>query len=282
MKLGLNTLLFTAGFEESHLPLLDKVKQWGFDGIEIARFSFDGFPARAIGQRIRDAGLECTFCSALTGDLSLISEDAPVRRRASDFIRQGIETAAGIGSPVFVGPYCAPVGLLVGRRPNGDEWKRAVEELRALAPHFEACKVVLANEPLNRFETYFLTTAADAVRLCDEVGSPWHGVLFDTFHANIEEKSAGAALRALGPRVKHVHTCENDRGAPGSGNVAWAEVFAGVQAIGYDGWMVIESFGSNIPEIAAAACIWRDVAASAEALSTEGLAFLRKNTQAAN
>jgi D-psicose/D-tagatose/L-ribulose 3-epimerase len=282
MKLGLNTLLFTAGFDESHLPLLDKVKQWGFDGIEIARFSFDGFPARSIGQKVRDAGLECTFCSALTGDLSLISEDAPVRRRASDFIRQGIETAAEIGSPVFVGPFCAPVGLLVGRRPNGDEWKRAVEELRALAPHFEDCKVVLANEPLNRFETYFLTTAADAVRLCDEVGSPWHGVLFDTFHANIEEKSAGAALRALGPRVKHVHTCENDRGAPGSGNVAWAEVFAGVKAIGYDGWMVIESFGSNIPEIAAAACIWRDVAASAEALSTEGLAFLRKNTQAVN
>jgi len=89
-------------------------------------------------------------------------------------------------------------------------------------------------------------------------------------------------LRALGPRVKHVHACENDRGAPGSGNVAWAEVFAGVKATGYDGWMVIESFGSNIPEIAAAACIWRDVAASAEALSTEGLAFLRKNLQASN
>ena len=196
MKLGLNTLLFTAGFDESHLPLLDKVKQWGFDGIEIARFSFDGFPAREIGQKVRDAGLECTFCSALTGDLSLISEDASVRRRASDFIRQGVETAAEIGSPVFVGPYCAPVGLLVGRRKNEDEWKRAVEELRALAPHFEACKVALANEPLNRFETYFLNTAAEAVRLCDEIGSPWHGVLFDTFHANIEEKNGGDALRS--------------------------------------------------------------------------------------
>ncbi|MBA3975406.1 MAG: sugar phosphate isomerase/epimerase [Candidatus Solibacter sp.] len=282
MKLGLNTLLFTAGFDESHLPLLDKVKQWGFDGIEIARFSFDGFPARAIGQKVRDAGLECTFCSALTGDLSLISEDASVRRRASDFIRQGVETAAEIGSPVFVGPYCAPVGLLVGRRKNEDEWKRAVEELRALASHFEACKVALANEPLNRFETYFLNTAAEAVKLCDEVGSPWHGILFDTFHANIEEKNGGDALRSLGSRVKHIHACENDRGAPGTGNVGWADVFAAAKETGFDGWMVIESFGSNIPEIAAAACIWRDVAASPEALATEGLAFLKKNTQAIN
>lgn len=277
MKLGLNTLLFTAGFDESHLPLLDKVKQWGFDGIEIARFSFDGFPARSIGQKVRDAGLECTFCSALTGDLSLISEDASVRRRASDFIRQGVETAAEIGSTVFVGPFCSPVGQLVGRRKSEDEWKRAVDELRALAPHFEACQVALANEPLNRFETYFLNTAAEAVRLCDEVGSPWHGILFDTFHANIEEKNAGDALRALGSRVKHIHTCENDRGAPGSGNVGWTDVFAAVRDTGYDGWMVIESFGSNIPEIAAAACIWRDLAASPEALVTEGLAFLRRN-----
>jgi D-psicose/D-tagatose/L-ribulose 3-epimerase len=282
MKLGLNTLLFTAGFDESHLPLLDKVRKWGFDGIEIARFAFDGFPARSIGQAVRDAGLECTFCSALTGDLSLISEDASVRRRASDFIRQGVETAAEIGSPVFVGPYCAPVGLLVGRRPNGDEWKRAVEELRSLAPHFEACRVVLCNEPLNRFETYFLNTAAAAAKLCEEVGSPWHGVLYDTFHANIEEKSQGAALRTLGTNVKHVHSCENDRGAPGTGNVGWTEVFPALREIGYDGWVVIESFGSNIPEIAAAACIWRDVAPSAEALATEGLAFLKRNLTAAN
>jgi D-psicose/D-tagatose/L-ribulose 3-epimerase len=280
MKLGLNTLLFTAGFDESHLPLLDRVKQWGFDGIEIARFSFDGFPARSIGQKIRDAGLECTFCSAMNGELSFISEDASVRRKTADWLRQGVETAAEIGSPVIAGPFCAPVGLLVGRRRNQDEWHRAVDELRALAPHFEACKVVVANEPLNRFETYFLNTDADAVRLCEEVGSPWHGVLFDTFHANIEEKNAGDALRSLGSHVRHIHTCENDRGAPGSGNVAWADFFAAVKDVGYNDWMVIESFGSNIPEIAAAACIWRDVAASAEALSTEGLAFLRANTSA--
>lgn len=277
MKFGLNTLLFTAGFDETNLGLLDQVKRWGFDGIEIARFSFDGFPAERIGRAVTDAGLECTFCSALTGDLSLISEDAGVRKRASDFIKQGVETAARLGAKVFVGPFCAPVGLLVGRRPNQDEWARAVNELTALAPHFESHKVEVANEPLNRFETYFLNTSEDAAKLCAEVGSPWHGVLYDTFHANIEEKCAKNALKALSGRIKHVHACENDRGAPGSGHVAWTETVEGLKEAGYDGWVVIESFGSNIPEIAAAACIWRDLAPSAEALAVEGLGFLRRS-----
>ena len=277
MKIGLNTLLFTAGFDSGHLPLLKQVKQWGFDGIEIARFSFDGFPAEEIGRAVRDEGLECTFCSALTGELSLISDDAAVRRRAADFIRQGTETAARLGAKVFIGPYCAPVGQLLGRRRTEDEWKRAVEGLQSVVPALEACDVTLANEPLNRFETYFLNTCADAARLCDEVASARHGVLFDTFHANIEEKSAGAAIDSLGARMAHVHACENDRGAPGSGHVAWPEVFAGLKRADYDGWVVIESFGSRIPEIAAAACIWRDLAASPEALAREGLAFLRRN-----
>ncbi len=115
MKLGLNTLLFTAGFDREHLPLLAKVKQWGYDGIEIARFAFDGFPAGEIGQAARDEGLEVTFCSALTGDTSLVSDDAATRQRALDFLKQGLDTACAIGSPVFLGPFCAPVGQLPGQ-----------------------------------------------------------------------------------------------------------------------------------------------------------------------
>lgn len=275
MKLGLNTLLFTAGFDREHLPLLSQVKSWGFDGIEIARFAFDGFPAGEIGQAAKDEGLEVTFCSALTGGNSLISEDARVRQQALDFVKRGIDTAREIGSPVFLGPFCAPVGYLPGRRPNDAEWGWAVEGLRAAAAHAAAAGVRIANEPLNRFETYFLNTAARARELCEEVGNQYHGILFDTFHANIEERSFGAALRACGPFLAHVHACENDRGAPGSGHVGWTEVCAALKEMNYGGWVVIESFGARIPEIAAAACIWRDLAESPETLAQEGLRFLR-------
>lgn len=279
-KLGINTLLWTAGFGEEHLGLLPQFKSWGFDGVEIARFSFDGFPAAKIRQAVKDEGLECTFCSALTGDLNLISEDAAVRQRARDFLVQGIHTAAELGSEVFLGPFCSPVGRLVGRRPDQDEWKRAVEGFASLGDELDACGVTLAHEALNRFETYFTNTGADAFRLCEQAGHPRLGILFDTFHANIEEKESGAVLRQIAPRLAHVHTCESDRGVPGSGQVHWASVFGALEETGYNGWMVIESFGSQIPEIAAAACIWRDLAPSAETIAREGLAFLRSRPRA--
>lgn len=275
MKFGVNTLLWTAGFDRAHLGLLDKVRGMGFDGIEISRFEFDGFPAAEIRRAVADAGLEATFCSALTGSLSLVSEEAGVRRQASDFLRRGVETAAELGASVFMGPFCAPVGYLPGRRRTEEEWKLAVEGLQGLGEALDGAGVTLVIEPLNRFETYFLNTAADAARLCDEVAHPRVRIALDTFHANIEEKSIGGAVRALGSRLGHVHACENDRGIPGSGHVEWSEVFAALRQIGYQGWVVIESFGAHIPEIAAAACIWRDLAPSADELAGQGVRFLR-------
>ena len=105
--------------------------------------------------------------------------------------------------------------------------------------------------------------------------SPAVGVLFDTFHANIEEKSVAAGWDAVAEHVFHVHTCENDRGIPGTGHVEWTSLFGRLAQSRYDGWLVIESFGFSIKEIAAAACIWRDLAADPELIASEGVKFLR-------
>jgi D-psicose/D-tagatose/L-ribulose 3-epimerase len=279
MKIGINTLLWTAGFGPENFHLLPQIKRWGFDGVEIARFEFDSFPVAQVRRAVADAGLECTFCSALTGSQSLVSGDEATRAQARTFLLRGIEVAAELGSPVFLGPFIAPVGQLFGRRRTGDEWKRAVEQLSQLSEALDKHGVTLGLEPLNRFETYFLNTAADAARLCDELGDPRIGVLFDTFHANIEEKTITDAAAVLGKHIKHVHTCENDRGIPGSGHVDWEGLFSALERARYDDWLVIESFGSTIPEIAAAACIWRDLAPTPEAIAVEGLRFLRGMTE---
>ena len=275
MKYGINTLLWTAAFDSSHLDLLPKFKEQGFDGVEIARFNFDGFPAAGIRKSLERNALGCTFCSALTGQTSLIADTPAGRRAAQDFLIQGIETAAELGAKIFVGPFCSPVGYLPGRRRTHDEWKRAVDGLQYLGDILARHNILLAIEPLNRFETYFLNTAEDGVRLCEEVGHPNIGILADTFHFNIEEKNIGSAFRSLGKHLTHVHACENDRGIPGSGHVEWDGVMSALSDRNYDGWVVIESFGARIPEIAAAACIWRDLAPSSEAIAFEGLRFLK-------
>jgi D-psicose/D-tagatose/L-ribulose 3-epimerase len=241
----------------------------------MARFDWDGFPAVDARHALNRAGLEGICCSALTGKLSLVTEDDAVREAAAAFLRKAVEAAAECGCRLLVGPFVSPVGYLAGRRRTEEEWKRGVDALQRLAPALERLDVRLAVEPLNRFETYVVNTAADAARLCAEVGSARIGVLYDTFHGNIEEKAQGEAIRGIGDRLFHVHACENDRGIPGSGHVEWQSVFDALRETRYEGYAVIESFGFAIKEIAAAACIWRDLAPAPEIIAWDGVAFLR-------
>jgi D-psicose/D-tagatose/L-ribulose 3-epimerase len=209
--------------------------------------------------------------------LNTISDDAGVRAKTRQYLADCTKTIADTGGKLMVGPLYSPVGHLPGRRRTADEWKWAVEAFQAVGPVAQKNGVTLALEPLNRFETYFLNTVDDAVKLCDEVGHPNVGVLVDTFHANIEEKNIADAYRRAKRHLKHVHTCENDRGAPGSGHVEWKEVFAALKEIGYDGWLTIESFGFALGGISAAASIWRDLAATPDAIAFDGVKFLKQS-----
>lgn len=275
MKFGVNTFIWTVNFDAKDLPLLPVLKEHGFDGFECAIFDPPTFPATTIRRGCQETGLEVSVCSVIPNGLSIVSDDADIRRKTSTYVIDCVNAIADAGGKLFVGPFYSPVGYLPGRRRTEDEWKRCVEAYQEIGPVCAQHGVTIALEPLNRFETYFLNTAADGVRLCDAVGHPNIGLLIDTFHANIEEKSVANAYRIAARHLKHVHTCENDRGTPGSGHVDWDGVFEALDEIGYDGWLTIESFGFAIKEIAAAACIWRDIEKAPEDIAFEGLRFLR-------
>lgn len=282
MKFGINTLLWAGSVRQAELDRLPAIRDAGFDGIEVPVFDPISFPAAALRAAAGSAGLECTAVSIIPSGLALGDPDSAVRRRAADHVRACIGRCAEAGIALLSGPLYSPVGCLPGRRRTPDEWARAVDSWREIAPAAAGAGVHIGIEPLNRFETYFLNTAADGAAFCGAVGHPFVGLLIDTFHANIEEKRIGDALRAAAPHLKHLHTCENDRGIPGSGHVAWTEFFAVVNEIGYDGWLTIESFGFALGELSAAAAIWRDLAATPEAIAFEGLEFLRRSAASRN
>lgn len=279
MKFGVNTFIWTANFDRSTLPLLPAIRSAGFDGVEVPLFNPAQFAASDIRRGLADNGLECTICSILTGGMNIISDDAAVRQKTLAHMRDCAKAAADVGAGIIAGPLYSPVGLFTGRRRTADEWKRAVDCYQSLGPTLAAHRVTIALEPLNRFETYFLNTAADAVALCDAIDHPNVGILFDTFHANIEEKDIAAAYRTVARHLKHVHTCENDRGIPGTGHVDWPGVFQALRDIRYGGWLTIESFGFALGELSAAASIWRDIAPSPEAIAFEGVKFLKRGMQ---
>jgi D-psicose/D-tagatose/L-ribulose 3-epimerase len=276
LKFGANAFIWSERFDRSHIGLLERLKKAGFDGIELPLIDPDQTRDSVVREALQDCQLEPTFCSVLPPGLSPISDDSGVRQRTTQHYQRCIETAAEMGGSLIAGPLYAPVGYLPGHRRTADEWKRAVECFQQLGPALAEHSVTLAIEPLNRYETYFLNTAADAARLCSEVGHARVGILFDTYHANIEEKHLGEAIVMVGQHLRHFHSCENDRGVPGSGHIDWPGVFAGLRAVNYDGWLTIESFGFSLGMLSAAASVWRDLAPTAETIAFDGLKFLRE------
>ena len=277
MKYGINLLLWGAEIGESHYPLLEKIKSWGFDGVEIPCFGFDEPRYKKLGSKLKDLGLKCTTCVIVSKDTNPLDADAKVREASVDFLKKMIDQNRTVGSELVMGPFSSPVGGLVGRCRTDDEWKRAVEVFQKVAPYAQQANMPMALEYLNRFEHYFINDTATAARFIDEVNHPFLQLHYDTFHANIEEKKIPEAIRAGGKRIKHVHISENDRSTPGEGHVHWDGSFKTLSEIGYDGWLMIEAFGTALPEIAGATCIWRKMFPDEQYLATNGLKFMKQN-----
>lgn len=275
MRYGVTTYLWAGDFTPAHLDILPRIKDAGFDGVELPIFRPSDFQATEVRRGLEANGLQCVVACALVDDFSLAADDDGVRRRTITHISDVIKQAADTGARLVAGPLYSPVGYRPGRR-RADEWHRVVDGYHSIAPALESHGVTIAIEPLNRFETHFLNTAADAVRLCDEIAHPNVGVLFDTFHANIEEKNIAQACRSAARHLKHVHISENDRGIPGTGHVPLADVLQVLREIGYDDWLNIESFSFAIADLSAATSIWRDLASTPEAIAFEGIAHLKR------
>jgi D-psicose/D-tagatose/L-ribulose 3-epimerase len=209
--------------------------------------------------------------------LNTISNDAGIRQKTREHLKSCVEATTEMSGSIMAGPLYAPVGFLPGHRRTNDEWRYAVECFQELGPILQKNGVILAIEPLNRYETYFLNTAEDAAKLCKEVNHPQVGILFDTYHANIEEKSIPEAIGQVAPYLRHFHSCENDRGIPGTGHIDWPAVFKALKAANYNGWLTIESFGFSLGSLSAAASIWRDLAPKAENIAFDGVKFLRQS-----
>jgi D-psicose/D-tagatose/L-ribulose 3-epimerase len=281
MKFGMNLLLWTTHVTEELFPTLEKLKRTGFDGVEIPLFEGDVAHYRKIKKELDNLGLGCTAVCVATPTANPISDDPAVRKAAVAHLTEKLDLAAALGADALCGPYHSPLGVFSGEPPTSEEKKRGAEVLRQVAEEGQKRKIKLAIEYLNRFECYFLTTAADAAAFVKQVDHPNFRTMYDTFHANIEEKSPAAGVQALGNLFIHVHISENDRGIPGTGMVHWDETFAALKKANYDGWMTVEAFGRALPALAAATKVWRDLFPKAEDVYTRGLQFMKEKWGAA-
>lgn len=277
MKFGMNLLLWTGDLTDEHLPVLESLKKMGYDGVEIPMFAPDPDKFAKLGKRLDDLGLERSAVTVRGAADNPISPDAKIRAAGVASNKAILDSCQAVGAHTLVGPYHSAIGEFTGVGRSEDEWKWGVESMGQAAEHAAKCGVTLGVEYLNRFECYFLNTAADAVRFVQAVGHPSCKTMYDTFHANIEEKDPIQAIHTAAPHTALIHISENDRSTPGQGNIPWVETFQAIKKTGYDGWLVIEAFGLSLPELAAATKIWRKMYQSEEQLAREGLAFMKKH-----
>jgi D-psicose/D-tagatose/L-ribulose 3-epimerase len=276
MKYCMNLLLWNSEVTDAELQIAEQLKAIGYDGVELPIFAAGpSSHFEKLGQQLDRLGLGRTAVTVLGADANPISPDAAIRAKGIEAMRAVLDNCAQAGVEALVGPFHSALGEFSGNPPTADEWKWGVESVRKMAEYADQVGVRLAVEPLNRFEIYLLNTQADAARFVRAVGYAGCGVLYDTFHANIEEKSIAGAIASCADVIGHVHISANDRGTPGAGSVNWQENFDALHKAGYNGWLAVEAFGRRLPELAAATKIWRKMYDSEMQLAQDALAFMQ-------
>jgi D-psicose/D-tagatose/L-ribulose 3-epimerase len=281
VRLGVNTFIWRSPFRtDRDLDLVDHAADLGAEVFEIAVEDPDLVDAPPLAEALRRRGLHAVVCGAYGPGRDAGDPDPAVRASTLAYVARLVRLAEALGADLVAGPAYGSVGLA---RPlpadeRAAEWARVVASLREAAEDAAAHGVRLALEPLNRFETDRVNTVEQGLRLCEDVGHDAVGLHLDTFHLHLEERDSGAAVRAAAEagRLFHVHACENDRGVPGRGQVAWEGVARALREVAYAGDVVIESFTPAVTSIAGAVRLWRPVAPDQDTIAREGLAFLRR------
>lgn len=279
MLIGASTWLWVSPLTTSAAEtLIPHLARLGFSAVELPLEDPALIDARRVGQLARDHGLKVSVCGAFGPGRDLTNADAKVRAATQDYLKTCLDFAAEVGAPMLCGPLYAEVGKRrqLAADARRAEWDLAVEGVREACEAAATRNLRIAIEPLNRFETDLVHTAADAVRMARDVDHPAAGVMLDSFHMTIEEEHLENAVRTAGSLLLHVQVSENHRGIPGTGLTDWASFARGLRAVGYSGLVTIESFTPENRDLAAAVCIWKRRAPDQDTFAREGLHFLRQ------
>ena len=278
MRFGINSFLFTFPFTNESTRWFKTFKKWGFESVEIAVDDPAGFDPVFVKAELDKAGLVCgSLCGCFGPDRDLRG-DAAAQKNSVEYLKKCIDMMVVLDTPSLIGPAYSAVGRADAVEPADykKQWALVVKNLKTVCKYAEAKGKVLCIEPLNRFETDFINTVDQALKMVEDVGSPALKLHLDTFHMNIEEKCQGAAIKKAGKHLGHFHACGSDRGTPGNDHLCWETIVKALKAVKYKGDVVIESFTKDVTVIAKAASIWRQMEPSREDIAVKGLKFLKK------
>lgn len=278
LSFGVSTWLWQSPFTTESISLFPKIKAMGFDVVEIPVEDPELIDGTIVKKALEDNGLKPTVCGVFGPTKDFTSDDISLHENSFRYIEKSFELCALLEVEFLAGPIYSTVGKarMVSEEQRKIEWELAVNNLYKVCEMATKFGQSIALEPLNRFESDLVNTAADVMCLVSDINHKNAKVILDGFHMTIEEKNIRKAINAVGDKLIHVQVSENHRGIPGTGLTPWNGIKLGLEDINYKGAMVIESFTPEIKELAGAVCIWKNLANSQDEFASEGLKFLKK------
>jgi len=278
MRLGLNTFLFTSPFNNQSTKLFKQFKRCGFDTVELPIEDPSHIDPHHVKRELDKAGLVCgSICACMGPDRDL--RGTPRQQKIGmNYLKKLLDQMVVLDCQSLIGPVYSATGRAdaVPRAEYKKQWKTVVRHLKTLSKYAQERGKQICLEPLNRFETDFINTCDQALKMVKDVGSPALKIQLDTFHMNIEEKNQAEAIRKAGKLLAHVHACGCDRGTPGNDHIDWKGIGRALRDIGDQGDIVIEGFATNVKLIARAAAIWRQIEPTQQEIAVKGLKFLQR------
>ena len=270
-RIGMNLLLWGTEIDASLFHVLEQIKAAGYDGVEVPIFDTNPSHWEPWRKKLDELELDRVAVTINGPDHHQISADASMRQKTLERNKQALECAQVLGSSLLTGPYHSALGVFTGSKSSADENNWAVDNLFALAEHAKALNITLGLEYLNRFESYLVSCTDELIALVDRINHPNCKLMFDSFHANIEETKLGDAIRKMGDRLVHVQLSENTRGTLGSGHVDFKDILTALEDVNYQGMVSIEAFSSKL----SAANIWRNMFESEMQLVNDSIQYLK-------
>lgn len=272
--IGFNLLVWTAAISEKMNPIADRLKEIGYDGVECFVDTQGVAVYQKFGDHLREMGLQSTCVTVVGPETNPASESAAVREQAVAHLKGVVDRAHAMGASVICGPFHSAFATFTRREPQPDEYAHSAEVLHTVGEYAKQANIVLTPEALNRFECYLCNTMAQLSDLVRRADHPNVRAMFDTHHANMEEKRFPDAIQTIAPYLAHVHISENDRGTPGDGHVPWDDTFRTLAGMNYTGWMTIEAFTRNDIDFANSINVWREFSKPWD-IAENGLKFIK-------
>ena len=278
-KIRFNTLVWSAVVSDELFPIVDRLKEIGYDGVECLIGSPDEKAYKRFGAYALNIGLETSAVFVVGKEENPVNPSAEIRAKGLERIKWAIDRAYDMQSKILCGPFHSGHSVFAQHAPQDQEYGWSGEVLHAAGVYAAQAGITLALEALNRFECYLCNTMKQLTKLVNTAAHPNVKAMYDTHHANIEEKNNRDAIKTVAPILAHVHISENDRGTPGDGHVQWEETFSTLAEIKYEGWLTIEAFSRNDPDFANAINVWREYSKPWD-IATNGLAFIKQQCMA--